>query len=540
LVKGRSVPWWLGFALVVSALAWGSPLRAAGLALSSPLEQLRLQAEQCERDSQWEKASACYEQILAKDKDRGRPEIKDRYQRCLRRLHQARRFRDTTFRQRLLSLSLDRAFDLYEEVLLRIQTSYVEREKTELNRLFQEGREELSFALGDKAFCQEQLVPFRADAVAAFRDRLRQPDADRSLRTLRDARLRLRETVQAALKELGLNPVAVVLEFACGACNSLDEYSAFLTPGQLGELFAALEGQSVDVGIEVGLKDQAPVIARIVAGSPADLAGLKRDDPILRVGKKPAQQLSVEAVAELLRGEPGTIIELEVGTPGGTPPRHFQLVRQIYRVPSVAGVQRIEEGIGYLQLASFQQATLQEVDDAILRLKTEGMRVLILDLRGNAGGLFQVSIQVVERFLGEGVIVSTRSQLRAHQKTYLAHSGASAWDFPLIVLVDGDTASAAEVVAGALKDNHRATLVGQTTFGKGTLQTVWELKAAPAGLRVTLAKFLSPAGNAYSGRGVTPDLVIERLVADAVPDFWDEPQMRTAVQEARRLKEMLN
>jgi carboxyl-terminal processing protease len=523
---------------VVSALAWASPLRAAGLALSSPLEQLRLQAEQCERDSQWEKASACYEQILAKD--RSRPDIKDHYQRCLRRLHQVRRFRDATFRQKLLSLSLDRAFDLYEEVLLRIQTSYVEREKTELNRLFQEGREELSLALGDKTFCQEQLASFRADAVAAFRDWLRQTDADRPLRTLRDARLRLRETAQAALKTLGVNPVAVVLEFACGACHSLDEYSAFLTPGQLGELFAALEGQSVDVGIEVGLKDQAPVIARVVAGSPADLAGLKRDDPILRVGKKPAQQLSAEAVAELLRGEPGTTIDLEVGTPGGTSPRHFQLVRQIYRVASVAGVQRIEEGIGYLQLAGFQQTTLQEVDDAILRLKTEGMRVLILDLRGNAGGLFQVSVQVVERFLGEGVIVSTRSLLRAHQKTYFAHSGANAWDFPLIVLVDGDTASAAEVVAGALKDNHRATLVGQTTFGKGTLQTVWELKAAPAGLRVTLAKFLSPAGNAYSGRGVTPDLLVERLTPDAVPDFWEEPQMRTALQEARRLKEMLN
>jgi carboxyl-terminal processing protease len=216
------------------------------------------------------------------------------------------------------------------------------------------------------------------------------------------------------------------------------------------------------------------------------------------------------------------------------------VVRQAYRVASVAGVQLLEDGVGYLQLAGFQQTTLQEVDDAILRLKAEGMKVLIVDLRGNAGGLFQVSVQVIERFLAEGVIVSARSQVRVHQKTYLAQGGASAWDFPLIVLVDGDTASAAEVVAGALKENHRATLVGQTTFGKGTLQTVWELKAAPAGLRVTLAKFISPAGNPYSGRGVTPDLLVERPATDAGTDFWEEPQMRTARQEARRIKEMLN
>src|SRR5262249_29811055 len=274
--------------MVASILPGVSALRAAGLTLPSPLEQLRLQAEQCERDSQWEKAAALYEQILGRD--RSRPGIKEQYQRCLRRFHQGRRYRDKTFRQRLVSLSLDQAFDLYEEVLLRIQASYVEREKTELNRLFQEGREELYLALGDKIFCQGQPAPFRADAVAIFRDRLRQTEAGPSLRTLRDVRLRLRETVQAAQKELGLNPVAVVLEFACGACNSLDEYSAFLTPGQLGELFAALEGRSVD--------------------------------------------------------------------------------SQLYRMSSAAGA-LLEDGVGYLQLAGFQQTTLQEVDDAILRLKTD-------------------------------------------------------------------------------------------------------------------------------------------------------------------------
>src|SRR5207247_1696295 len=156
----------------------------------------------------------------------------------------------------------------------------------------------------------EQLAPVKADAVPAFRDWLRQTEADRSLRTLRDARLRLRETAQAAQRELGLNPVAVVLEFACGACNSLDEYSALLTPGQLGDLFAVLEGQSVDIGIEVGLKDEFPVITRVVAGSPAEQVGLKRDDHILRIGKKTAENLSVEALSDLLRGEPGTNVEI--------------------------------------------------------------------------------------------------------------------------------------------------------------------------------------------------------------------------------------
>jgi carboxyl-terminal processing protease len=161
----------------------------------------------------------------------------------------------------------------------------------------------------------------------------------------------------------------------------------------------------------------------------------------------------------------------------------------------------------------------------------------VLDLRGNPGGLFKVAIQVAERFLAEGIIVSTQGQARPYNRTYEAHSGAGALDLPLIVMVDGDTASAAEVVAGALKENQRATLVGQTTFGKGSVQCVLQLSSAAAGIRVTVARFFSPRGHGYSSTGITPHIVVDPG-DDMIPDRPSDRQLEMALQEAARLYAM--
>jgi len=162
--------------------------------------------------------------------------------------------------------------------------------------------------------------------------------------------------------------------------------------------------------------------------------------------------------------------------------------------------------VGYLRLASFQKNTHNELSEQIFDLKMRGMRVLVLDLRGNPGGLFPVAVQVAERFLPGGLIVTTQGQAGPYNRAYESQSGMSAYDFPLVVLVDADTASAAELLAGALKENDRAFLIGQRTYGKGTVQTVLQLSST-GGMRITLARFFSPRGQPYNGLGVAPHIV---------------------------------
>jgi carboxyl-terminal processing protease len=190
------------------------------------------------------------------------------------------------------------------------------------------------------------------------------------------------------------------------------------------------------------------------------------------------------------------------------------------------------DGVGYLRLANFQKTTPQEMESALLSLRSRGLRVLVLDLRGNPGGLFPAAVQVADRFLPPGVIVTTtQGQMRGVNKQYFAQSPLAAIDVPLIVLVDGDTASAAEVVAGALKDNQRALLVGQTTYGKGSIQSLVPLQVG-GGIRLTLARFYTPQGQPFAGVGVAPHLVEPRR--DSMRDY----QLELALEQAARLATM--
>jgi carboxyl-terminal processing protease len=287
----------------------------------------------------------------------------------------------------------------------------------------------------------------------------------------------------------------------------------------------------VGVGVEVGIADHRPTIAQVLTNSPAAQGGLKAGDHIQRVDRAAVFDLSADAVAQRLKGAAGTAVELEVLTPGESNTRAVTLIRQPVSVPSVNLTQILnaEAGIGYCQVSAFHKGTPEELDLALLQLKLQGMKALVLDLRGNAGGLFHSALQVAERFLTDGIIVTTQSQVRDQNRTYRA-TNPGALSIPLVVLVDGDTASAAEIVAGALKEHQRATLVGQTTYGKGSIQRVLQLDTVPSGIRVTLARFFSPRGQPYGGNGVTPHIVIARA-----PMSMNDHPLEVATQEAARL-----
>lgn len=491
---------------------------------------------QLEKIGSWQQAADLYEKLI----HNGLPHaasalrrVKEHYQLCLRHIYQARRYEDRSFRNEVLSKDLAVALKVYDEVLGKIQANYVDRDRTDLTRLFRQGVEELRMAVVDPLFIRQHLPATKPETRRAFQLWVAENWQDQTIHDRPQALAEVKAIALAAQRRLGIRPTSVVLEFACGACNSLDEYTVYLTPSELADIYASLRGEESGIGVRVGLDHQRMLVAQVTPGGPASQAvpPVREHDQIVSIDHKPVQKLSADAVEERLHGTAGTTVQLEIIGLGDARPRTVILTRQLVPVTSVESVRLVDDElkVGYFQLSGFHETTLEEVDRALALLKAQGMKVLIIDLRGNPGGLVPVAIQVAERFLSEGVIVVTQSRLRTENRKYEANN-LTAVTVPLVVLVDGDTASAAEFLAGAFKDNNRARLVGQTTYGKGCIQGIVKLDTVPAGMRITLARFLSPHGHRYSDCGVVPDIVVDRNVESN----YDE-QLHTALDLARQL-----
>jgi carboxyl-terminal processing protease len=514
----------------VVALVWTAllvpSLNAADMKL---VDALRRDAELAEKNGNWDKACEVYEQLLTKFHLLG---FREDYQRSVRHANLMRRHQDASFRDQVLSGDITLAFKLYGEVLAKLRHNYLERGKTGYTRLFQYGLEGLRFALDDGIFRHEHLSQTSGEAIEAFKVQLQERWGTLEIASQREAIKQVFEVALAARKDLNLNPVVTIVEFACGACSGLDEHTTFLTPAQLGDQFAALEGEIVGIGIEVAIRGPKVLITQVVMGSPAEMAGLKPNDWIISIDKKPLDNLTEDAISERLRGLPGSLIELEIAM--GAMRRSVVLTRQVVRVPSViqAGIVVPEQGIGYCKIVSFQRTTVAELDETLRELRAQGLKVLILDLRGNGGGVFEAAIQTTERFLPRGkIIVSTQSDVRDQNRLYRSHN-ADPLTIPVVLLVDADTASAAEIVAGALQDHDRAKLVGEATYGKFSIQRVLQLETTQAGIRITLARFIRPGGKPFNLNGVTPDFPVERL-----PSMYDR-QLERATEVAIGLHPM--
>lgn len=504
------------------------------------LADLRQQARQLERDGDWAKACSFYAYILTKD--RTLTDVRERFQTCLRHCHRVRRHQDSSYRQQVLNQDAPVALQVYGEVLEQLHREYFENDKADLNRLFHQGLHELRLALNDDSFRRDYLASVKKEAVESFLTKLAD-FGSREIRTPLDAQNQAMKVALAAKKSLGLKPTVTVLEIACGACNALDEHSYYLTPRQFSDDHAALRGDIVGVGIDLTLTDGRLLVSQVYINSPAARAGLVVGDRVLTIDGEPAEELTLETALEMLKGEAGTVISLEIAVPQGIESRlsmksrSFTLVRQPINV-SIALQRMLEPAIGYIQLAAFHEHTLAELDEAIRQLEGQGMKALVLDLRGNSGGLLESAVQVAERFLWEGAyIVNTRGRLREAKRT---SRNLHPLLTPLVVVIDGSTASAAEILAGALKENlsetgqPRATLVGQTSFGKGTVQHMVELKTVQAGgLRITWARFYSPLNHPYNSIGVEPHFIVEPTTM-----AFDE-QLREAVMRAELLAKQL-
>jgi carboxyl-terminal processing protease len=487
---------------------------------SSAKKDIEAQARAAQTSGNWLQAVRLYDELLH-SRDKSSADVREAYQECLRRYFLQRRQNDRLYRDAVAKLDRDQALALLDQILETVSKSYFDRSKTEPAVLAKYGLQELSYALDEELFTKQNLTTTDRTVIDALRAKLNELK-ERKVTTIKQAHDLVCRFAGDA-KQLGAvadahRAVAVfAMEFACGACNALDEYSLYLTPFHLN----ALRGRYVGVGVDLAIIDQKLVISRVYPNSPAMESGqLAVGDRVRKIDSLPAENLPPDVVAERLLGEPDTIIELEV-VRGEMELKPVRLVRRAVATPSVyyfsgGGPNSSYDDIGVIRIYNFQEGTAKEVQEAIAELLTDrspegkpAIKGLILDLRGNPGGLFKAAVQVSELFLGEGgVIVFTQGQLKEFNRPYKVES-SNPFQLPMVVLVDGDTASSAEILAAALKEHERAKLFGQPTFGKGTVQQVFPLDRSGGGIRITVAKFTSPLKHPVSATGVIPNVLVD-------------------------------
>lgn len=424
------------------------------------------------------------------------------------RLHYdlGRRYGDQTFNDLLARLSLEEALGIYDEVLLRIQANYVDTPSWK--HIVERGTNGIEVALSEPAFLERNLPGVDTNGLNEFRRELRRELGSRVVQSRLDAREAVLRAARLSEGRLGIAPTAIVLEYTCGAANALDTYSAYLTPSQLTDVYSQIEGNFVGLGIELKAGDGALIIVRVIPESPAQRGGILDNDRILAVDGQSTESLSTDQAASLLQGKSGSIVNLTVLTPGSNP-RNLSIRRERVEVPSVNDVQILDSarGIAYFKLTCFQKTTCRDMDAALWRLHKTGMKSLVIDLRGNPGGLLMTAVEVADKFIERGVIVSTRGRNAQEDHTYSAHQ-IGTWQVPLVVLIDKDSASAAEIFAGAIREHGRGTVMGTRSYGKGSVQGIFPLARGDIGVRLTTARFYSPSGHAYSHVGVEPDIVV--------------------------------
>lgn len=296
-----------------------------------------------------------------------------------------------------------------------------------------------------------------------------------------------------------------------GMLSRLDPHSSYLDEEAYRSLQEATSGEFGGVGLEV---DQQDGLVRVVApmdGTPAERAGLQPGDLIIRIDDKPARDMTLSEAVNAMRGEVGSVVELSVRRPGTVELLELSLVRSLIEVPSVSA-SMLEPGFGYLRIAQFQNRTGNDLNRELARLQDEtegGLRGLILDLRNNPGGVLQTSVAVADTFLTSGRIVYTEGRLPSAQVSYSANGDDLGAGVPLIVLINEGSASAAEIVAGALQDHRRAIVLGTPSFGKGSVQTILPLSDDRA-IKLTTALYFTPQGRSIQAHGIVPDIRVER------------------------------
>jgi len=296
-----------------------------------------------------------------------------------------------------------------------------------------------------------------------------------------------------------------------GMLAGLDPHSAYLDKDQFKELQVGTTGQFGGLGIEVGMEDGFVKVISPIDDTPAQRAGVKAGDLIIRLDDTPVKGMTLDKAVKLMRGKPGTDILLTIVREGEEKPLKIKITRDIIKITSVRG-RMLEDGFGYVRISQFQARTASNMVDTIEKLRKEhDLKGMILDLRNNPGGVLQGAVEVSDAFLTKGLIVYTEGRVADSRLRYNANPDDILKGAPLVVLVNQGSASASEIVSGALQDHHRAIIVGTRTFGKGSVQTIVPLSNGTA-VKLTTARYFTPSGRSIQAEGIVPDIRLQKAV----------------------------
>jgi carboxyl-terminal processing protease len=295
-----------------------------------------------------------------------------------------------------------------------------------------------------------------------------------------------------------------------GMLETLDPHSSFMPPDMFKEMQEETKGRFEGLGIEITIKDGILTVVSPIEDTPAFKAGILAGDQILKIEGESTKNFTLMDSVKRLRGPRGTKVTITIMREGFTKPKEFTLVRDVIPVRSVRH-ELFEKNYGYIRISQFQEKTDGEFEKAVKALEEEGkgnLKGLVLDLRNNPGGLLDQAVKISDRFIDSGLIVSVEGRKEDQKMKFYAHPDGSLARYPLVVLVNGGSASGAEIVAGAIQDHGRGILVGTHTFGKGSVQTIIPLKDG-SGLRLTTARYYTPSGRSIQAKGIVPDIIVK-------------------------------
>lgn len=307
-----------------------------------------------------------------------------------------------------------------------------------------------------------------------------------------------------------------------GMLSELDPHSAYLDADEFKSLRESTSGEFGGLGIQVGMRDNVLTVIAPIDDTPAERAGVEAGDKILRIDGEITQGIDLESAVKKMRGEPGTDITITVVRDGEARPIDIEITRAIIKTESVRH-EMLEPGLGYVRVSQFQARTAEQlseaIDELIAKNGDEKLKGLVMDLRNNPGGVLQSAVDMVDLFQDGGQIVYTEGRVRDAQMSYEANRGDRLDGMPIVVLVNGGSASGSEIVAGALQDHSRALVVGEPTFGKGSVQSIMPLSSGGA-LRLTTARYYTPDGRSIQAEGIKPDIIVHQLNVSNIEEVF--------------------
>ncbi|MDA0834185.1 MAG: S41 family peptidase [Planctomycetota bacterium] len=347
--------------------------------------------------------------------------------------------------------------------------------------------------------------------------------------SLNQAHQVLNWVVSNASDRVGLKPQLTVLEFVYGAVESMDRFSGITLPNiATGEPRVGLEENVVGIGVEIETVDEGVQVLKVLKGGPAMDAGLKKGDIVRKIDGSSIAGMPISEVAGLIVGRAGTRLNVELVRDGSSMTR--TMTRRSVAIPNVSEATMIDPigKVGYFKLERFAESSRKELEDAMWTLYRQNMASMILDLRGNPGGLLTSAISISDMFVPCGTIVSTKGR-NTVDNSMTSATFARTWNLPLVVLVDNNSASASEIVAAAIQENGRGVIVGTKSYGKGTVQSHFDLRSMNATVRLTTANFYAPSGRVMADAGVTPDVMVNDSSADA-SNATDDAALARAIE----------